>query len=756
MLTDLSGVVKWTYPISYNENLILGTTINELVAVNKTNHTITQLSLETGAVLGETSYPNESVSIQSESKTDKLFLQGDEHLYVYDLETQDIQPFNLNNQIQFDFTSMMYHEGIYYGLTFSKSMVTINLTDGKITETKLRSRNTNSRFDIVEGSYFIQDNKWMMPIERFGAKPKEMYMWLKSTDGLDDEHEWFGKSYQLMLTVTTVDGAEHTAPVVDLPEVVTEVESTQLFEEDYIIPSFDQAFSLKLHFAMLANRQSFKPVKQLPLQVDPLLNDGAIGDIKGTTAPNATVYVSCEKATYSICSGTVQADEAGRFTFSRGIIEGNQTVELYVSDTWEYFQATEASVKKKIVLQQPVIKNPTKILTDTLIEGVSVQTDPYAKIEVRQLNSKSNFKVKEVQADAKGFAQLTTYHSSQPFSYGVFFRVLETDRPYEMVYVSKDYPMPSVSWTKLPKTGDTTITVYNDKLDPQLKISRDGRTEVTKFLTKGLNVISLKEPLREGQTIKLVASFRPELAQTFEKKVTSDAPKVLAVKDVLVTASSAIFTLTHDPNVDINFISNGVVLYTRIVGTDRYHISVKPGTTVVIESSYGTKRKTLSYKVPNATIQSLILTDEMTKRVGKTLPNAKVTLKIGSKIIATSKSNASGIYSLTFNRPRVGAKISFEAKSGIHRDAKSVIVKAGPRPTVTIGKIRSSTKSVTVKTNVAYGTIYVYKGSKVIAKKSISKTTNNVYIGSHRRGTKLTFKVVTPAKRTSQSIKTIY
>ncbi len=756
-LTDLKGTVKRTYPVISGQRLILGTNLDELIAFNTSDKSITHLSLETGEELGKTTYPNESLSIDFESKTDRLFMKGSNHLYVYDLATRTIQTLNLNRQVHYDITSLVYHDGLYYGVTFNDSMVTIDLVEGRITETSLRTRNTNSQFDLIENGYFVQDEQWILSIESFGKKPKEMYTWLKATGNSEEGHTWLSHAYQLMATVTTVDGTEHKLPVAELPTDMTRVESAQQFAEGYTIPSFDQSFSSTVHVAMLKNWRLFKPVTQLPLQVDTSFANGAVGDIKGTTVPNATVYISCEKAAYATCAGPVQADEAGRFTLSSGIIEGNQTIELYVSDTWEYREATKASVKQKFVIGQPVINDPTKVLTDTRIEGVSVQTEPHAKVEVRQLNSKTDFTVKEVEADENGVAQLTTYDSSQPWSYRVFFRVLGTERPYEMVYVTKDYPMPSIAWTKLPKTGDTTITVYNDKLDPVLAVSRDGRAESAKRLTKGLNVINLKEPLREGQTIKLVASFRPELAQTFEKKVTSDAPKTLTVKDVLLTSSSATFTLTHDSNTDIYFAtSSGTSFYSRVVGTNRYHIPAKPGTTVVIHSAYGSKKKTLTYKLPSAAIPSVTLTDEQTKRVGKTLPNATVTLKNGSKVIATTKSNASGSYTLTFSRPRTGTKLYFEAKSGIHRDAKSVVVKSGIRPTISTGTIRSTTKSVAVRTNVPYGTVYVYKGSKIIAKKSIGSTTTNVYIGLQRRGTKLTFKVVTPANRTNQTTKSVY
>ncbi|MCC9621987.1 hypothetical protein LPB41_09820 [Thalassospira sp. MA62] len=756
-LTDLKGTVKRTYPLISGQRLILGTHLDELIAFNTSDKSITHLSLETGEERGKTPFPNESLSINFESKTDRLFMKGSNHLYVYDFATRTIQTLNLNRQVHYDITSLVYHDGLYYGVTFNDSMVTIDLTEGRITETSLRTRNTNSEFDLIENGYFVQDDQWLLPIERFGQKPKEMYTWLKATGNSEEGHTWLNHAYQLMATITTVDGTEHKVPVAELPTDVTQVESAQPFTEGYTIPSFDQSFSTKVSFAMLDHWKSYKPVKQLPLQLDTSFNYGAVGDITGMTAPNATVYLFCEKELYSTCSGSVQADETGRFTLSRGIITGGQSIELFASDSRDYRQATEASVKQKIVLAQPIVTDPTKVLTATRMEGVSVQTAPYAKVEVRQINSKTEYEVKEVQADEHGVAQLTTFDHSQPLSYPVFFRILGTEHSYEMTYVTQIYPVPSFTWTKPPKTGDTTITVYNDKLDPVLAVSRDGRAESAKRLTKGLNVINLKEPLREGQTIKLVASFLPEYTKTLEQKVTSETPKVLTVKDVLLTSSSATFTLVHDLNTDIYFTtSSGTSFYSRVVGTNRYHISAKPGTTVVIHSAYGSKKKTLTYKLPSATIPSVTLTDEQTKRVGKTLPNATVTLKNGSKVIATTKSNASGSYTLTFSRSRAGTKLYFEAKSGIHRDAKSVVVKSGIRPTISTGTIRSTTKSVAVRTNVPYGKLYVYNGSKLVAKKSIGSTTTNVYIGTQRRGTKLTFKVVTPANRTNQTTKSVY
>ncbi len=74
-LTDLFGTVKRTYPLISGQSLILGTNLDELIAFNTSDKSITHLSLETGEELGKTTFPNESLSINFESKTDRLFIK---------------------------------------------------------------------------------------------------------------------------------------------------------------------------------------------------------------------------------------------------------------------------------------------------------------------------------------------------------------------------------------------------------------------------------------------------------------------------------------------------------------------------------------------------------------------------------------------------------------------------------------------------------------------------------------------------------
>jgi len=108
-----------------------------------------------------------------------------------------------------------------------------------------------------------------------------------------------------------------------------------------------------------------------------------------------------------------------------------------------------------------------------------------------------------------------------------------------------------------------------------------------------------------------------------------------------------------------------------------------------------------------------------------------------------------------FARQRTGTKLVFEAKVGVARDAKSATVKAGVRPTVSTGTIRSTTKSIAVRTNVPYGTVTIYNGKTLVAKKTITSTSTNVSIKPQKRGAKLTIKVVTPANRSGQTVKSV-
>ncbi|WP_214825716.1 hypothetical protein [Exiguobacterium algae] len=753
-VSDLEGNVRWQQEATRKTKPFLSQTTDEIVLVEQYEYSVTKVSLLTGDVVSTSTIPNFIQQMRVETSTNKLFLTTSGDLFVYDIETSTLSRVDSRYDSFSSISSVIYHNGLYYAFNSSDRLYVIDLAKGTMQE---RRMNSGDGYVLLEGGFMIQDRRWLLDLDRLDDIPTAVYASLQAVEPEGDGNFWLGEAYRLAAILYTSDGTRHAVPISEIGPAAEVIDATRTFEEGGIVPSFDAPFGFSVQIGWLESKYVWlKPVEKWPLQIDPLLDGGPLGEITGTTVPNATVYVTCEKATYSDCSGTVQSDEDGRFTFSRGIILDNQTIKIYAADAREYLDATKASIKQELVLAPKVVDQPTEVLSNTRIEGVTIRTEPFATIEVRQINSKTDYTVKEVKADEDGIAHLTTYDSSQPWTYYVFFRIVGTDRPYEKVAVIQDYPMPSVTWMKPPKTGDTTLTVYNDKLNPLLALYRNGWTETTKRLVPGLNVITLKEPLREGQTLKLVASFRPELSQTFEQKVTSDLPKTLSVKDVLLTYSTATFTIVTDPNADVRFLLNGRTLGTTLVGTNRYRVLAKSGSTIVIESAYGTKRKTLTYTLPRATIQAFKPTDELTKWTGKTLPYATVRLKNGTKVIATAKANSTGTYTLKFSRQRAGTRLVFEAKAGIHRDAKSAIVKAGVRPTVRVGTIRSTTKRVAVLTNVPYGTVYVYNGKKLVAKKSIGSTTTSVYIGSQRRGSKLTFKVVTPANRSNQTTKTVY
>ncbi|MCT4778447.1 MULTISPECIES: Ig-like domain-containing protein [Exiguobacterium] len=756
MMTDLNGATTWVRDRSSWEQIILATNSDEIVVTNTNLGVLLRLDVATGETIETIEISNDRAKVFVEPLTDHLLLEGSSDIHMYDMTKQTITKLKVNAYYLRSFESLNYHDGVYYAMTSSSHMVTIDLTTNIVRQFDLDPSNRWYEYEAMQEGYMIQNGERLFPMSRFHLIPVGISTSLKAVDASGDANYWLGESYQLMATVTTLDEVRHTIPVSDLGPDAEVLYATRSFDEGYIVPSFDESFSYAVRFGKLtSSRVTLNPVTKVPLQIDTSFTNGPVGEITGTTSPNMTVYVTCENNKYASCDGSVTADETGRFTFSRGILWGNQTITVWAADNATYNQATKASVKQTFQMNEPTETNIAEVLTETAMEGVTIRTKPNVRVEVRQLFSPTNFEVREVQADATGVAKLTEYNRDKPMYYRVIYRILDTNSPYANLYVSKDYPIPDVTWTKPPKTGDTTLTIHNGTLAPMVAVYRNGRVETSKRLVLGTNVITLKEPLWEGQTIRMVASFRPELSKTFEQIVTSDMPKTHSIKDVLVTSSTSTFTVLKDAKAYVHFYVNGRQLPHTEVGKDRYRISVKPGMPVVVESSIGSKKKRTTYKIPTASLTSFAPSDEVSTWSGKTLPNATVTVKAGTKVIGRTTVNSTGSYQVKFTRQRAGTKLVFEAKVGVARDAKSATVKAGVRPTVSTGTIRSTTKSIAVRTNVPYGTVTIYNGKTLVAKKTITSTSTNVSIKPQKRGSKLTITVVTPANRSGQTVKTV-
>lgn len=750
IVTDLKGAQQWSLPPALRIDVILAASVDEVLT--RTSRTLTRIDLKTGEIIATIPLRTEPDDVQAEPETDRIFFANGSNVLVYDIATQTFTTIEVKWDLLYSFTAPVYHDGKYYGFTHGDHLVEIDVAAKTVNEMRLWS---NDDYVALQGGVVVQEKQRLLSLDRADMIPTNLTSVLNALEESGKGKLWIGESYQLGAIVRTSGGESFDVTVEALGADV--VDASRTFADGYIIPSLDEPFSYKLKYAWLESKTSrITLTKKIPLTIETSFANGPVGEITGVTAPNRVVYLNCENPKFSECGGTFTSDETGRFTISRGIISGDQTLEIWTANAYEYYKATEASVIQTIDVPKLAEKSPATVLTNTGMEGVTIKTTPNARIEVRQLFSRTDFDVHEVQADASGIARLTTFNRDKSPFYTVFYRIVDTNSPYYLIHVSTDYPMPDVKWTKPPKTGDTAITVYyNGTLDPMLGVYKNGWSAAAKRLVPGTNVITLKEPLLEGQTIKIVASFRPELSQTFEQKVTSDAPKTLTVKDVLVTSSTSTFTILKDTPAFLNFIVDGKPISYSTVGKDRYRISVKPGTSVVIESSIGSKKKRTTHKVPTATFTSFAPTDEVNVWSGKTLPNATVTVKAGTKIVATTKASSTGTFQLKFARQRMDTKLSFEAKAGINREAKSATVKAGVRPTVTIGTIRAASKVIGVRTNVPYGTVYVYNGKTLVAKKTIVSTTTNVSIKPQKKNTKLTIKVVTPANRSGQTIKTV-
>ncbi|MEG6573667.1 Ig-like domain-containing protein [Caldibacillus debilis] len=149
---------------------------------------------------------------------------------------------------------------------------------------------------------------------------------------------------------------------------------------------------------------------------------------------------------------------------------------------------------------------------------------------------------------------------------------------------------------------------------------------------------------------------------------------------------------------------------------------------------------TVADKTPPVQPKVNTVGDNATKVTGKTEAGATVYVKAGSKQIGKGTANSKGDFSIKISKQKAGTTLTVYAvdKAGNKsKETKVKVVDKTPPPAPSVNKVTSKSKKVTGKAEKG-ATIYIYRGSKLIGKGTVSaKGTFSVAISAQKKGTVL-------------------
>ncbi|MET3194627.1 Ig-like domain-containing protein [Gottfriedia sp. OAE603] len=138
---------------------------------------------------------------------------------------------------------------------------------------------------------------------------------------------------------------------------------------------------------------------------------------------------------------------------------------------------------------------------------------------------------------------------------------------------------------------------------------------------------------------------------------------------------------------------------------------------------------------------------------GKTLPNAKVTVKVGTKTIGEKIALADGTFAISIAKQTAGKTVQIIAEKNDVQSAPTslkVLDKIAPAKPV-VNKVTNKTTVITGKAE-KYSTVYVYRGSKYLGKaKADSKGNVRIKVAKQQKNSKLTVYAIDSAKNKSAS-----
>ncbi len=541
---------------------------------------------------------------------------------------------------------------------------------------------------------------------------------------------YMNRSYPIFLKETRIDGTERSIPLDRLTPTYADSGITSPLQSNRATSvTYHMTYKgLRFTDTLYVKREGTVTVQQY----------GMDGEIIGETTPRASITVEAvsngQPVTY-----TGRADAGGRFHIQTDrLVKGTPLVISSVD-------STTAAYKKRFTVTDGIpLDMNIKVVGDNAETGVAFKTVPNGKISLF-VKERYHSYYETVQADASGIFRVTD--SVDPLTKGVqfYYRPFGGPLSSEKVLTIFERAEPEFTLRKTPTAGDLSIGV-----NTTTRLVTTNYYVNDKLLGTGGSLLHLETPLKPGDVVRVVMRAG-DRTKTIEHQVAAIGPTILEVTDVAMTATHTVVNVRRDTRAELQFFINGKLTTATPVSTTRFTIPARPGDIVLVRLVRNGQKLDTRLALPQVTFSNIRLHDEQTTWVGMVLPNSNVTLQNGTRQIASGKSSSTGRVVMSLAPQPLNAKITLVSTRGVYRFVQTVNVKAGLTPVMTVAAPTSTARTVTVNSNVDYGTVTIHRGTTLLATKAVTSKSTPVAIAAQKSGTRLTIKLTTP-KGSTQTV----
>lgn len=567
-----------------------------------------------------------------------------------------------------------------------------------------------------------------LALSEYRQLPQKLELFVdKQANEPGDATLYVNRSYPIFLKETRIDGTEGMIPLDRLTPTYTDSGISSPLRTNYATSvSYNMMYKgVKFSGTLHTKREGTVTVQQY----------GMDGEIIGEATPRAYITIEAVSGGQPV-TYTGRADAGGRFHIPTDrLVKGTP---LVISST----DSTTVAYQKRFAVTDgiPLDMNIT-VVGDNAETGVAFKTVPHGKISLF-VKERYHSYYETVQADANGIFRVTD--SVDPLTKGVQFYYRPFGGPVssEKVLTIFERAEPEFTLRKTLEAGDLSIGVTTTT---RLVTTSYYVNDV--LMGTGGSLLHLEQPLQPGDVVRVVMRAG-DRTKTIEHQVAAVGPTILEVTDVAMTATHTVVNVRRDTRAELQFFINGKMTTATPVSTTRFTIPAKPGDIVLVRLVRNGQKLDTRLALPQVTFSNIRLHDEQTTWVGMVLPNSNVTLQNGTRQIASGKSSSTGRVVMSLAPQPLNAKITLVSTRGVYRFVQTVNVKAGLTPVMTVAAPTSTTRTVTVNSNVDYGTVTIHRGTTLLATKTVTSKSTPVAIAAQKAGTRLTIKLTTPKGRT--------
>ncbi|WP_230931934.1 Ig-like domain-containing protein [Priestia sp. TSO9] len=472
----------------------------------------------------------------------------------------------------------------------------------------------------------------------------------------------------------------------------------------------------------------------------PIVNEVSDQDttVTGVTEANAAVTVKAGDATFSAV-----ADGNGKFTVSIPVQIGGTTISVSAKDkAGNESQAPSFTVKS--TLKAPLAPKVNAVSDqDTVLKGT-------AEANATVIVKNGSLQLATGNADAKGNYSISIVKQKAGSTLSVTAGNAAGVSPVVTVTV-QDKTAPVTPKVNAVSNQDTVVT-GSTEAGAEVHVKIDKKV-IGKGNAKSDGTFSITIPKQPAAT--KLAVIAKDAANNYSSNafVTVSAVQTkpaLPTVNTLTEKSTAV-TGTGEKNASIYIKVGGKIIASgKIDGNGKFSVKIpaqKAGTevTAVLQNKVGYSPYKI-VKVQDTTPPAPPVVDAVTSLStfisGKTEANAVITIKNGTKLIASGKADGKGQFKVTIPKQTPGVKLAVTAKDAANNYSSNTFVTVSAAQTK---PVLPTVNTLTEKSTAVTGTgeknasIYIKVGGKIIASGKIDGNGKfSVKIPAQKAGTEVT------------------